>query len=215
MKAMRIIGAPASFAALGLLTGCLATAPMDTYTYTPTTRNFVAHKPANCVFDLLTLPPTRPFFEVGIVERVGLAKARTASDFTSMIGADVCYAGGDAVLAERNDWGYVRGTVLVYRDGRDGAEPPPSVPPAPAAQEAAPPPPSKPPVDKLSARVVTPTAELRTAPFQVAPGVTTLPHGQRIFVGQSNDGWRLATLPDGRVGYLRDAQVEEVASSPR
>jgi hypothetical protein len=185
---------------------------MDTYTYTPTTRNVVAHKPADCAFDLLTLPPARPFFEVGIIERVGLAKARTASDFTSMVGADVCYAGGDAVLAERNDWGYVRGTVLVYRNG---AESSPSVPAAPVAQ-VVPAPLPKPPADKLWASVVASAAELRTAPFQVAPIVTTVPNGQRIVVGESaNSGWRLAALPDGRIGYVRDDQIQEVASSPR
>jgi hypothetical protein len=212
--AMRSIGTSSALVFVGLFGGCLASSSGSSmYTYTPTTRTVVAHKPADCVFDLLTLPPSRPFFEVGIVERVGLAKARTASDFTSVIGADVCYAGGDAVLAERNDWGYVRGTVLVYRDGRDGPEPSPRVAAAPAAPAAPPPPPA--PAGKTTVSVMTPSAELRTAPFQVAPLVTTLPRGQRIVVGQSNGGWRLATLPDGRVGYVRDEQIEEGASSPR
>jgi hypothetical protein len=49
---------------------------------------------------------------------------------------------------------------------------------------------------------------VRSAPFDVAPVVVVLPRGQGLFVDATpNAGWRVATLQDGRVGYIQDAQV--------
>jgi hypothetical protein len=47
----------------------------------------------------------------------------------------------------------------------------------------------------------------------VAPVVAVLARGQSLFVDAiPNAGWRVATLLDGRVGYIQDAQVK--VSSP-
>jgi hypothetical protein len=65
-----------------------------------------------------------------------------------------------------------------------------------------------PPADKRSASVVAPSTEVHSAPFNVAPIVVVLAPGQGLFVDATPDaGWRVATLLDGRVGYIQDAQV--------
>jgi hypothetical protein len=92
--------------------------------------------------------------------------------------------------------------------------PPPPAPPPGAASLFAPPPPSsppppQPPPGKRAARVVAPSADVRTAPFKVAPVLVVLPQGQDLFVDAApSAGWRVATLRDGRVGYVQDAQVK-------
>lgn len=104
-----------------LLVGC-------GYRYTPTTQNAAAAKPANCMFDLLTTRPSRPFVELGVLEPQGSqGKQRTAAAFRDSVAADVCRVGGDAVLTEVNGLGdYVRGTVIKYRD--EAAAPPSPAP---------------------------------------------------------------------------------------
>jgi hypothetical protein len=64
-------------------------------------------------------------------------------------------------------------------------------------------------VTKRAAIVVAPSAEVRSAPFKVAPVIATLARGQRLNVASiPNEGWRVTYLWDGRVGYVQDAQVE-------
>jgi len=101
-------------------------------------------------------------------------------------------------------------------------QPSPPPPPPPASAEPGPAPslgPASPPprlpisADKRSASVVAPSTEVRSAPFNVAPVVAVLARGQSLFVDATpNAGWRVATLLDGRVGYIQDAQVK--VSSP-
>lgn len=87
--------------------------------------------------------------------------------------------------------------------------------PAPANEYASPAPPPTlaprvalaPPAQR-AATVVAPSAEVRSAPSRVAPVIVTLSRGQRLQVDPTpNAGWRVASLPDGRVGYVQDAQV--------
>jgi len=79
--------------------------------------------------------------------------------------------------------------------------------PTPAAELALAPP--SPPAAKRAAIVVAPSAEVRSAPFKVAPVIVTLARGQHLDVDPTpNAGWRVAYLSDGRVGYIQDAQVE-------
>ena len=73
--------------------------------------------------------------------------------------------------------------------------------------DAAPEPPPRPSLSE-HARVVASSAELRSAPFEVAPVIAVLPRGQGLLVAATaNAGWRVAALPDGRVGYIQDANV--------
>ena len=79
--------------------------------------------------------------------------------------------------------------------------------PAPPLSGAPPPPPT--PADKRSASIVAPSAEVHSAPFHVAPVIVVLAKGQGLLVdATANAGWRFATLADGRVGYIQDAQVK-------
>jgi hypothetical protein len=75
---------------------------------------------------------------------------------------------------------------------------------------ASPPPPNPPsPGGKTLASVAALSAEVRSAPFNVAPVVVVLARGQRLFVDAApHEGWRVATLLDGRVGYIQDADVK-------
>jgi hypothetical protein len=71
-------------------------------------------KPAACAFDILTEKPSRPFTEVGV-----LASTRGCTsvegDFRREVTADVCGAGGDAVVAEVNpNKCVVRASVIRY-----------------------------------------------------------------------------------------------------
>jgi hypothetical protein len=76
--------------------------------------------------------------------------------------------------------------------------PPPPLPPRPPT-----------PTGKRSASVVALSAEVRSAPFKVAPVVVVLVQGQRLFVEAApRDGWRVVYLSDGRAGYIKDAQVK-------
>jgi hypothetical protein len=84
--------------------------------------------------------------------------------------------------------------------------------PSSASSPPAPPPPLLPPPPRPQARaasILPRSAAVRTAPFNVAPVVVVLAHGQGLFVEATpNAGWRVATLRDGRVGYIQDAEVQ-------
>ncbi|HVU51912.1 MAG TPA: hypothetical protein VHL80_14545 [Polyangia bacterium] len=181
------------------------------YSYTQTTQNAAPPKPESCSFDVLTTRPERPYVELGVLEPQGSpgSGAANASDFRSRISDAVCHAGGDAVLTQVNGLGnYVRGTVIKYKEGEAA---PVAAAPVPAS---APPTAPAPALDKSPASVVSASAEVRSAPFAVAPLVTTLAQGQRLSVGGATNGWRAATLADGRGGYVQDAQIKVDASAP-
>jgi hypothetical protein len=210
MRAMR----PTALALAVALAGC-------GYSYTQTTQNAAPAKPENCSFDVLTTRPERAYVELGVLESQGSpgSGAANASIFRSRIGEQVCQVGGDAVLTEVNGLGnYVRGTVIKYTGAPAVAGTPPAVAPfpgdAPAAPAAAPP--VAPPAAAVATGVVSASsAEVRTAPFGVAPVVTVVSQGQRLSVAATaSNGWRAATLSDGRKGYVQDAQIKVDASAP-
>ena len=106
-------------AALCVLAGCAAKTQ-----YTPTSSRAVAARPVNCAFDILSMRPARGIEELGIIDFEGGAVSKTgeragvpssASQLREKIGAQVCGAGGEAVLTEVNGLGqYVRATVVRY-----------------------------------------------------------------------------------------------------
>jgi hypothetical protein len=56
--------------------------------------------------------------------------------------------------------------------------------------------------------VVTRDTEARSAPFNVAPVVETLAPGAKLDAEeQPSNGWRRVRLPDGKFGFVRDADV--------
>jgi hypothetical protein len=107
-----------------LLTAC---SPSYAFrTTTATTATTAPPREAQCRFDILTVAPSRPFDEVGIVEGhaspwgVGV---NDVDEFREQIARAVCSHGADAVLAEINGFGqYVRGTLIHYR-AADAAPP--------------------------------------------------------------------------------------------
>jgi hypothetical protein len=77
------------------------------------------------------------------------------------------------------------------------------LPPAP------PPPPPPNPAHKRTASVVARSADVHSAPFNVAPVVVALAQGQFVLVEASPQaGWLAVFLPDGRVGYVQAALVK-------
>jgi hypothetical protein len=111
---------------LSLLAACATT-----YRYTPT--RTAAAKPDDCTFDVLTTRPDGAFEELGAFEATQAVASKIA-DFKTAVAAQVCRAGGDAVIAVANDQGlYMTGTVLRYTNAPG---------PAPVAEPAAAPAPS-------------------------------------------------------------------------
>jgi len=98
-----------------LLCLAFAAAGCSTYRYEQSTSITAPPKPANCSFDILTSRPDRPYDELGVLDPQRAALGDLAS-FREAIGADVCRAGGDAVVAEFSSQGYyMSGTVIRYR----------------------------------------------------------------------------------------------------
>ena len=91
------------------------------YVYGPTGALTAPPKPAGCVFTLLELPPENPFDEIGVLAPRDIEygdMASGATPFKEAIAEQVCAAGGDAVVVERDFTGrYIRGTVIKYKPG--------------------------------------------------------------------------------------------------
>jgi hypothetical protein len=99
----------------------------------------------------------------------------------------------------------IGGVVGAFRGGSAGS-------PERFPLDLGPPPPEAPPPTtaspRRSASVVAPSAEVRSAPFEVAPVVAVVARGQRLSVeASSRAGWRVVYLPGGRVGYVQDARL--------
>jgi len=74
-------------------------------------------KPANCSIELLTIRPTRPFNEIGMLDKQGLEPVASAGEFLALARPLVCSAGGDAILTEQLNGmtEYYRAVVIKYR----------------------------------------------------------------------------------------------------
>jgi hypothetical protein len=94
--------------------------------FTPNSATRADAKPSDCKFDVLTLQPSQPVDELGIIDFVdGTTISRTgrrigvpdtAAELRQRIASEVCRVGGDAVLGQVNGVGqYIRATVLRYR----------------------------------------------------------------------------------------------------
>lgn len=89
------------------------------YVYGPTGTVTAEPRPAGCVFDLLDRAPARAWDELGILAPRDIEDGDMAGGapmFVDAVRAQVCAAGGDAVVVERDTFGrYVRGTVIRFR----------------------------------------------------------------------------------------------------
>ena len=85
------------------------------FQYVPTTGEQTQPKAVGCDFAILSTPPTREYIELGVLQPNSQFRTKDVQVFRQQVDADVCRAGGDAVLAEINGTGqYVRGTVIRY-----------------------------------------------------------------------------------------------------
>ncbi len=104
---------------LALLLALAPAACGPMYIYGHTTHQVLAPRAAGCVFGVLEAPPPRDFDEIGILAPEDIAFGSTAGGSTSFVDQvrdQVCQAGGDAVIVER-DWqmNYERATVIRFK----------------------------------------------------------------------------------------------------
>lgn len=89
------------------------------YVYGPVANTPRPAKGAGCAFALLDAAPERPFVELGILAPRDIEYGTMSGGpgpFKEAVAEQVCAAGGDAVVVERDYFGrYVRGTVLAYK----------------------------------------------------------------------------------------------------
>jgi len=106
---------------VSILAGFVATASgcAAAYVYGPTTPGDAPAKPSGCGFELLDTAPSRPFDELGVLAPKDIEYGDLSGGgipFKESVGAQVCAAGGDAVVVERDLFSrYVRGTVIRYK----------------------------------------------------------------------------------------------------
>jgi hypothetical protein len=105
-------------AALGVVLACAACGGSN-YLYGPLGAVVAQPRPKDCEFLLAFGVPVRAYDALGVlapldIETPGAADSEKA--FKSAVGPQVCAAGGDAVLVERNAEGrFIRGTVIKLR----------------------------------------------------------------------------------------------------
>lgn len=93
-----------------LLAGC---SPL-TYAFTPSVKGLTP-KPDNCVIEVVTSQPSRDYQELGVLEYYNGKEPTTTDAFKQAVWAQVCQAGGDAVIAIADPKGrFTRGTVIGY-----------------------------------------------------------------------------------------------------
>jgi hypothetical protein len=74
---------------------------------------------AGCSFTVLNKPPDQAYDSLGVLAPADITTSKLPSDeaaFKKAAGAQICAAGGDAVVVERNGEGrHVRATVIRWR----------------------------------------------------------------------------------------------------
>jgi hypothetical protein len=102
-----------------LLVASLGLGCAGKYIYGQTGDGSTPPKPPGCQYPLLDAIPTRPFEELGVLAPKDIEfpdVAGGATPFKEAVGEQVCAAGGDAVVVERDFQGrYVRATVIRYK----------------------------------------------------------------------------------------------------
>jgi hypothetical protein len=118
------------FLAAIALPGCVASA-----TFQPASAQAFPPKPASCALDVLTLPPQRPFVEVGTfdIEAADGDRVDTTARLVELVRPQACGAGADGIVGAKNGLGmYVQATAFRWADAPPPAPAP--TPPNPAAQ---------------------------------------------------------------------------------
>jgi hypothetical protein len=98
-----------------VLAGCGSSA----YFYGPLGAVVAPPKPKGCSFDLVDKRPEQAFDPLGVLAPLDIEATKLPADdaaFKKAVEAEVCAAGGDAVVVERDRQGRrVRGTVVRWR----------------------------------------------------------------------------------------------------
>jgi hypothetical protein len=158
-------------------------------------------RPIAAVETFALKPPARAHTEVGLIQVIRFSNDGDLHEMIASLRARAAEIGCDAILITSIDRRApsIQASCIVYNDPSaiesDG-------PGAPIANHEAPKPSSR------LAVVGTSPGEVRTAPYLVAPLVTRLEPGQRVWVSSdATNGWRVVTLSDGRTGYIPDAAI--------
>ena len=97
--------------AVVLVSGCVPTS----FTYSPMSARGPVAKPEGCAFDVLTMPPTKGYEEVGTLSFYNGEEPTTPEGFKKVVAKQVCEVGGDAVIAISNSAGQLtKGTVIKF-----------------------------------------------------------------------------------------------------
>ncbi len=100
-------------AATCLLSGCFF---KPGYSVTRLTAVEVSARAPDCDFDVVTLPPSRPFDDVGSLNWDSGAAVGTPAMLKDAIRSQVCAIGGDAVIGQMNGHGnFIAGTVIRWK----------------------------------------------------------------------------------------------------
>jgi hypothetical protein len=105
--------------ALALVVALTACGGGSSYLYGPLGAVVAQPKPKDCEFLLAFGVPVRAYDSLGVLAPLDIETPNAADSekaFKSAVGTQVCAAGGDAVLVERNPAGrFIRGTVIKLR----------------------------------------------------------------------------------------------------
>jgi hypothetical protein len=208
---------PLALAAALLMPACAGV--VDYFPLIPPTRPLSPHPPEKVEVFVVT-PPARPHTNLGLFEVRPGQNDRSTYDMVAALRRSAAAIGCDAVLITslNSHLGTggdpsIHGACIVYNDivASDGNAAASSVTPGsvtpgsmtPASNPT--PPPTSP---WRSALIAASPGEVRTAPFVVAPLLIRLDAGQRVSVSRdATNGWRVARLLDGHVGYIQDTAL--------
>lgn len=110
-------------AVLAGLTGLTACSPNVSYTRSSTTS--VASKPSDCQLEVLTVPPQRPFVELGTFDiengSSGGSQVPSISKLVRLLRARACAEGADAIIGRKDDAFYVQATAVRWTEAAPAA----------------------------------------------------------------------------------------------
>ena len=171
----------------------------------------VSPRTADQVEVFVISPPARPHINLGLFQILRGFNDHTTRDMIASLRGQAAGLGCDALLVtsiDNQESKYqqqsIQGSCIVYNDapashgdGSKASGAPASVATGPTA-----------PNTWRPALITASPAEVRTAPYVVAPLLTRLEAGQRISASSAAaNGWRTVMLPDRRIGYLQEAAV--------
>ena len=91
-----------------------------TVSYTRSSAQTFPPKPSGCALEAMSLPPARPFVELGTFDFEGnwnnVAELSSMADVVDKVRARACEAGADAILARKDGDGYAQAVALRWTE---------------------------------------------------------------------------------------------------